>query len=73
MSEYDDLQKMLKKKMNSEKKLRGELAQKKQMIAILQSNEKALEEHIASLEEQINKLVNSYESKLHVDKILSPE
>ena len=72
-SEYDDLQKMLKKKMNSEKKLRGELAQKKQLIAILQSNEKALEEHIASLEEQINKLVNSYESKLHVDKILSPE
>ena len=69
-SEYDDLQKMLKKKMNSEKKLRGELAQKKQMIAILQSNEKALEEHIASLEEQINmreendEVVSSLESDL---------
>lgn len=51
---------------HSERKLRGELAQKKQMISILQSNEKHLEEHVAALEDQINKLVNSYESKLQI-------
>ena len=63
-SDYDELAKRLEKKSNNERILRGEVAQKKQMISILESNEKHLEDHIASLEEQINKLVSDYESRL---------
>ena len=63
-SEYEDLSNKLDKKKDSERVLKGELAQKKQLISILQSNEKLLEEHVAALEDQINKLVSHYESKL---------
>ena len=63
-ADYDELAKRLEKKSNNERILRGEVAQKKQMISILESNEKHLEDHIASLEEQINKLVSDYESRL---------
>mmetsp|Transcript_18107 Transcript_18107/g.38060 ORF Transcript_18107/g.38060 Transcript_18107/m.38060 type:complete len:411 (+) Transcript_18107:2-1234(+) len=72
-SDFEDLTRKLEKKINNERALRGEVAQKKQMIAILQSNEKHLEEHVACLEEQINKLVSDYESKLQVDVMLKPE
>ena len=63
-SDYDEVVQTLNKKVKSERVLRGELAQKKQMIGILESNEKHMEEHIASLEEQINKLVEDYEARL---------
>ena len=63
-SDYDEVVQKLDKKVKSERVLRGELAQKKQMIGILESNEKHMEEHIASLEEQINKLVEDYEARL---------
>ena len=66
-SEYEDLARMLKKKMDNERRLRGEMAQKKQVISILQSNEKHLEEMVESLQEQIDKLVTEYESKLQAE------
>ena len=64
----ENMTKIIEKKTKNERALRGEMAQKKQMISILQSNEKHLEEHVASLEEQINKLVSEYESKLVADE-----
>jgi chromosome segregation ATPase len=50
--------------VKSELKLRGELAQSKQLMTITQANEKLLEDHVASLEAQIEALVNDYETKL---------
>jgi len=66
-SECADLTTRLDKKTKGERALRREVVQKKQLIATLQSNEKHLEEHVVSLEEQIDKLVLEYESKLQVD------
>ena len=63
--EYQELVKRLEKKIHNEKKLKGDLAAKKQMISMLETNEKHMEEHITQLEKQINTLVNEYEAKLH--------
>ncbi|KAL3800342.1 hypothetical protein HJC23_003638 [Cyclotella cryptica] len=60
----DDMKTKLQDQVKFEMKLRGELAQNKQLITITQANEKLLEEHVASLEAQINALVNDYETKL---------
>lgn len=68
-SECTDLTAKLDKKTKDEKALRREVVHKKQTIAILQSNEKHLEEHVSSLEDQIDKLVSEYESRLQVDTI----
>ena len=54
----------LMQKTKAEIELRGELAHKKQQMIISESNEKHLEEHVASLESQIDKLISDYESKL---------
>ena len=63
----------LDKKTKDEKALRREVVKKKQTIALLQSKEKHLEEHVKSLEEQINKLVSEYESKSQVDNQVACE
>jgi predicted RNase H-like nuclease (RuvC/YqgF family) len=60
----DDLKTKLQDQVKTEMKLRGELAQNKQLMTITQANEKLLEEHVSSLEAQINALVNDYETKL---------
>ncbi len=65
-SDYEDLAKRLEKKVKSEKALRVEVAQLRSEIARKKSNEKHLEDHVASLEEQINELVSEYESKLQL-------
>ena len=62
--EIKELKEKLQEKAKNETELRGELAQQKQVLAIVQSNEKLLEEHVASLETQIETLVSDYESKL---------
>jgi chromosome segregation ATPase len=59
-----ELKETLKQKTKNEIQLRGELAHKKQQMAISESNEKHLEEHVASLEAQIDQLISDYESKL---------
>ena len=65
-SDYEDIAKRLEKKVNSEKALRVEMAQLRSEVARKKSNEKHLEDHVASLEEQINELVSEYESKLQL-------
>ena len=52
--------------MNTENALRVEMAQLRSEVARKKSNEKHLEDHVASLEEQINELVSEYESKLQL-------
>lgn len=59
-----ELKNQLHEKSKTESKLRGELAQNKQLMSITQANEKLLEDHVASLEAQIDTLVADYESKL---------
>lgn len=58
------LKEALQQSKKNEIQLRGELAHKKQQIAISESNKKHLEQHIASLEVQIDNLIADYESKL---------
>lgn len=65
-SNNEDLAKRLEKKVKSEKVLRVEMAQLRSEIARKNSNEKHLEDHVASLEKQINELVCEYESKLQL-------
>jgi chromosome segregation ATPase len=65
-SNKEDLAKRLEKKVKSEKVLRVEMAQLRSEIARKNSNEKHLEDHVASLEKQINELVCEYESKLQL-------
>lgn len=65
-SNNEDLAKRLEKKVKSEKVLRVEMAQLRSEIARKNSNEKHLEDHVASLEKQINELVFEYESKLQL-------
>jgi chromosome segregation ATPase len=64
--DYEDIAKRLEKKAKSEKALRVEMAQLRSEVARKKSNEKHLEDHVASLEEQINELVSEYESKLQL-------
>ena len=63
-SQHSELKREYENKSKKEKTIRGELAQKTQMLSIIQSNEKALQEHVASLESQIDRLVQDYETKL---------
>ncbi|EJK68931.1 hypothetical protein THAOC_09856 [Thalassiosira oceanica] len=63
-SKHSELKREYDNKSKKEKTIRGELAQKTQMLSIVQSNEKALQEHVASLESQIDRLVQDYETKL---------
>ena len=63
-SQHSELKREYDSKSKKEKAIRGELAQKNQMLSIVQSNEKALQEHVASLESQIDRLVQDYETKL---------
>ncbi len=65
-SNHDELAKKLEKKVKSEKALRVEMAQLRSEVARMNSNEKHLEDHVASLEEQINEMVSDYESKLRL-------
>lgn len=67
--DYEDIAKRLEKKAKSEKALRVEMAQLRSEVARKKSNEKHLEDHVASLEEQINELVSEYESKLQLQAI----
>ena len=60
----NELKTKLQEQSKNESKLRGELAQNKQLMTITQANEKLLEDHVASLEAQIDTLVADYESKL---------
>ena len=66
LKEYEELAKRLEKKVKSEKALRVQIAQLQSEVARKNSNEKHLEDHVASLEEQINELVSEYESKLQL-------
>ena len=59
-----ELKTRLQELTKTESMLRGELAQNKQLMTITQANEKLLEDHVASLEAQIDTLVADYESKL---------
>lgn len=61
---FDELKVKLHEQSKNESKLRGELAQNKQLISITKANEKLLEDHITSLEVQIDTLVADYEAKL---------
>ena len=61
---YDELKLKVHEQLNNESRLRAELAQSKQLMNITQANEKLLENHVASLEAQIDTLVADYESKL---------
>ena len=63
-SQLAELKEVLQQNKKTEIQLRGELAHKRQQVAISESNEKHLREHITSLEAQIDKLINDYESKL---------
>lgn len=63
-SQLAELKEVLQQTKKTEIQLRGELAHKRQQVAISESNEKHLREHISSLEAQIDKLINDYESKL---------
>ncbi len=63
-SQLAELKQVLQQTKKTEIQLRGELAHKRQQVAISESNEKHLREHITSLEAQIDKLINDYESKL---------
>lgn len=63
-SQLAELKEVLQQTKKTEIQLRGELAHKRQQVAISESNEKHLREHITSLEAQIDKLINDYESKL---------
>ena len=70
----DSVNKLEKYKKN-EKVLRMELAQLRSELARKNSKEKHLEDHVTSLEEQVNKLVADYESKLqkqHANKRIHP-
>jgi chromosome segregation ATPase len=59
-----ELKNKLQEHAKRESKLRGELAQSKQLMTITQANEKLLEEHVKQLEAQIDTLVLDYEGKL---------
>jgi predicted nucleic acid-binding Zn-ribbon protein len=61
---FEEIAKKLEKSKKIEKVTRMEIAQLRSEIARKNSNEKHLEDHVASLEEQVNKLVSDYESKL---------
>jgi chromosome segregation ATPase len=61
---FEEIAKKLEKSKKIEKVTRMEIAQLRSEIARKNSNEKHLEDHVASLEEQVNKLVADYESKL---------
>ena len=61
---FEEIAKKLEKSKKIEKVTRLEIAQLRSEIARKNSNEKHLEDHVASLEEQVNKLVSDYESKL---------
>lgn len=61
---FEEIAKKLEKSKKIEKVTRMEIAQLRSEIARKKSNEKHLEDHVASLEEQVNKLVSDYESKL---------
>ena len=64
MEQANGFEEIAKKLEKSKKFLRLEIAQLRSEIARKNSNEKHLEDHVASLEEQVNKLVSDYESKL---------
>ena len=61
---FEEIAKKLENSKKIEKVTRLEIAQLRSEIARKNSNEKHLEDHVASLEEQVNKLVSDYESKL---------
>lgn len=63
-SELVELKETVEQKTKNEIQLRGELAHKKQQMTIAESNEKHLQEHVASLEAQIDDLISDYETKL---------
>jgi chromosome segregation ATPase len=63
-SQLAELKEVLQQTKKTEIQLRGELAHKRQQVAISESNARHLQEHITSLEAQIDKLINDYESKL---------
>lgn len=63
-SQLVELKETVQQKTKNEIQLRGELAHKKQQMTIAESNEKHLQEHVASLEAQIDKLISDYEAKL---------
>mmetsp|Transcript_8089 Transcript_8089/g.13335 ORF Transcript_8089/g.13335 Transcript_8089/m.13335 type:complete len:318 (+) Transcript_8089:2-955(+) len=63
-SQLVELTDTLQQKTKNEIQLRGELAHKKQQMTIAESNEKHLQEHVASLEAQIDRLISDYEAKL---------
>lgn len=60
----EELKTKLQELSKNELLVRGELAQSKQLMSITQANEKLLEDHVSSLEAQIDTLVADYESKL---------
>ena len=62
--EFVELKVKLQEHSKIESTLRGELAQNKQLISITKANEKLLEDHVTSLEVQIDTLVADYEAKL---------
>ena len=63
-SQLVELEETVQQKIKNEIQLRGELAHKKQQMTIAESNEKHLQEHVASLEAQIDELISDYEKKL---------
>ena len=63
-NQLNELKETLQQKTKNEIQMRGELAHKKQQMTIAESNEKHLQEHVTSLEAQIDKLISDYESKL---------